>query len=72
MDAIASDLRVSADVNDAGLRTVRIGDLHVAPCGGTHLHRLGEFADITVPTLKIKRGRIRVSYAAELTRYKRS
>ncbi|ROZ52875.1 metal-dependent hydrolase [Rhodococcus sp. WS1] len=64
---IGSDLRVDADVDESGLRTVRIGELHAALCGGTHLRRLGELGNLTIPTIKIKRGRIRVSYAAEPT-----
>ena len=67
MTAVDGNLQVSADTDDAGVRTVRIGDLHAAPCGGTHLRGLGEIADITIPAIKIKRGRIRVSYSAVRT-----
>jgi Ser-tRNA(Ala) deacylase AlaX len=38
--------------------------LHAAPCGGTHVRSLGDLADVVLPTLKVNKGRIRVSYTA--------
>nr|WSY57369.1 hypothetical protein OG999_49415 [Streptomyces sp. NBC_00886] len=43
---------------------VHLDALHSAPCGGTHVRSLGELADVVLPTLKVKKGRIRVSYTA--------
>jgi alanyl-tRNA synthetase len=52
--AIADDLPV----------TVHLDDLHSAPCGGTHVHSLGDLAEIALVPVKVKKGRIRVSYSA--------
>lgn len=60
---IAADLAVSASKRD-GLRVVRIGDLHEAPCGGTHVRSLADLATVSVSGVKVKKGRIRVSYTA--------
>jgi Ser-tRNA(Ala) deacylase AlaX len=43
---------------------VHLDALHSAPCGGTHVRSLGDLADVVLPTLKVKKGRIRVSYTA--------
>ncbi|MFD5108922.1 hypothetical protein [Streptomyces cinereoruber] len=47
-----------------GRRIVHLAGLHSAPCGGTHVRSLGDLADIVLPTLKVKKGRIGVSYSA--------
>lgn len=62
--AIAQDLPVTWQNNAEGRRIVHLAHLHSAPCGGTHVHSLGDLADVTLPTLKVKKGRIRVSYSA--------
>jgi Ser-tRNA(Ala) deacylase AlaX len=61
--ALAADLAVSA-VEEAGLRIVRVGQLHEAPCGGTHVRSLADLASVGVTGVKVKKGRIRVSYTA--------
>ncbi|MFI7061092.1 hypothetical protein ACIBL3_08935 [Kribbella sp. NPDC050124] len=61
--AVAADLTVTATERD-GLRVVRVGDLHEAPCGGTHVRSLADLASVTVSGVKVKKGRIRVSYTA--------
>ncbi|MFD7204632.1 hypothetical protein [Streptomyces sp. NPDC059893] len=43
---------------------MRLGELHAAPCGGTHVRSLGDLDEVVLPTLKVKKGRIRVSYTA--------
>lgn len=63
--AIAEDLPVTWETNDVGQRVVRIGDLHSAPCGGTHVRRLSDLADVALSGLKVRRGRVRVSYSAQ-------
>ncbi|MEV6483458.1 metal-dependent hydrolase [Streptomyces sp. NPDC051576] len=63
-DAVADDLPVAAGHFSDGRRVVRLGALHSAPCGGTHVRSLGDLADVGLPTLKVKKGRIRVSYTA--------
>lgn len=62
--AVDENLPVTAQTDEAGLRTVCLGDLHAAPCGGTHVRALGDLADLALPTVKVKKGRIRVSYSA--------
>ncbi|MEV6040712.1 hypothetical protein AB0L65_57060 [Nonomuraea sp. NPDC052116] len=62
--AIAEDLPVTAETGEHGRRVVRLDNLHAAPCGGTHVRSLGDLHDVVLPTLKVKRGRIRVSYSA--------
>jgi Ser-tRNA(Ala) deacylase AlaX len=61
--AIAADLAVTAVESD-GHRVVRIGDLHEEPCGGTHVRSLADLADVTISGVKLKKGRVRVSYSA--------
>ncbi|WP_019056219.1 hypothetical protein [Streptomyces prunicolor] len=62
--AVADDLPVSARYLPDGRREVHLDALHSAPCGGTHVRSLGDLADVALPTLKVKKGRIRVSYTA--------
>jgi len=62
--AVADDLPVSARYLPDGRREVHLDALHSAPCGGTHVRSLGDLADVVLPTLKVKKGRIRVSCTA--------
>ncbi|MFK0283901.1 metal-dependent hydrolase [Streptomyces sp. NPDC090499] len=62
--AIADDLPVLARHEGEGRRVVHLGTLHHAPCGGTHVRSLGDLAEVVLPTLKVKKGRVRVSYTA--------
>ncbi|MHA6758610.1 alanyl-tRNA editing protein [Streptacidiphilus sp. PAMC 29251] len=62
--AIADDLPVSAQYLADGRRVVHLDALHAAPCGGTHVRSLGDLAEVVLPTLRVKKGRIRVSYSA--------
>ncbi|MFF4363105.1 metal-dependent hydrolase [Streptomyces sp. NPDC001604] len=62
--AMAEDLSVTWENDAEGRRIVHLGQLHSAPCGGTHVRSLGDLADVVLPTLKVKKGRIRVSYGA--------
>jgi Ser-tRNA(Ala) deacylase AlaX len=62
--AIQDDLPVSAETEADGRRIVHLGELHAAPCGGTHVRSLNDLADVTIPAIKVKKGRIRVSYGA--------
>lgn len=63
-DAVAADLPVVARLVADGRRVVHLGELHAAPCGGTHVRGLGDLAEVVLPTLKVKKGRVRVSYTA--------
>ena len=62
--AVADDLPVFARYLADGRRVVHLDALHAAPCGGTHVRSLGDLAGLVLPTLKVKKGRIRVSYTA--------
>ncbi|WP_405952796.1 metal-dependent hydrolase [Streptomyces prunicolor] len=62
--AVADDLPVFARYLPDGRREVHLDALHSAPCGGTHVRSLGDLTDVELPTLKVKKGRIRVSYTA--------
>jgi Ser-tRNA(Ala) deacylase AlaX len=62
--AIADDLPVTAEIDHQGQRVVHLGALHAAPCGGTHVRSLGRLADVTLLGVKMRKGRIRVSYTA--------
>ncbi|MBN6052725.1 hypothetical protein JYK22_12375, partial [Nonomuraea sp. RK-328] len=62
--AVADDLPVTAGRDAEGRRVIRLGDLHAAPCGGTHVRSLGDLAEVTISGVKLKKGRVRVSYAA--------
>ncbi|MGR6917736.1 hypothetical protein ACU635_26145 [[Actinomadura] parvosata] len=62
--AVADDLPVTARHDDEGRRVVRIGDVHAAPCGGTHVRGLADLLQVTISGVKLKKGRVRVSYTA--------
>ncbi|MFF1355145.1 metal-dependent hydrolase [Streptomyces sp. NPDC058297] len=62
--AVADDLPVFARFLADGRRVVHLDALHAAPCGGTHVRSLGDLAEVVLPTLRVKKGRIRVSYTA--------
>ncbi|MEV4066727.1 hypothetical protein [Nonomuraea dietziae] len=61
---VADDLPVTVDHDADGLRIVRLGDVHAAPCGGTHVRGLADLAEVTISAVKVKKGRVRVSYSA--------
>ncbi|MFE4690638.1 metal-dependent hydrolase [Streptomyces sp. NPDC056749] len=63
-EAIAQDWPVTGDDGVDGRRIVRLAHLHSAPCGGTHVHSLGYLTDVVLQTLKVRKGRIRLSYSA--------
>lgn len=47
-----------------GERSVQIGELASIPCGGTHLQGLNELEHVRVEAIKLKGGRVRMSYTA--------
>ncbi|WP_052423771.1 metal-dependent hydrolase [Nonomuraea candida] len=62
--AIADDLPVTAEHDDEGHRIVRLGEVHAAACGGTHVRSLADLQQVTISAVKLKKGRLRVSYTA--------
>ena len=63
-EAVAADLAVTAHTDDTDPRVVEIGQVHAAPCGGTHVRSLAAVAGVELQ-VKVKKGRIPVSYTAE-------
>lgn len=47
-----------------GKRYVRIGEFSLDECAGTHVSHLGEICDLVVRAAKVKKGRLKVGYAA--------
>lgn len=45
-------------------RYTQIGEYSAVPCGGTHLQWLSELAEVRVTRVRIKSGKIRISYSA--------
>ncbi|WP_406100985.1 hypothetical protein OG698_01885 [Streptomyces sp. NBC_01003] len=62
--ARADDLPVFAWFLADGWRVRHLDALHAAQCGGTHVRSLGDPAEVVLPTLKVKKGRSRVSCTA--------
>lgn len=45
-------------------RYIQIGGYSPVPCGGTHLQQIAELAEVCITRIRIKSGKIRVSYSA--------
>ncbi|WP_461006696.1 alanyl-tRNA editing protein [Streptomyces capparidis] len=63
-EAVSRDHPVTAEHDGQGRRVVRIGDLHAAPCGGTHVRSLADLEELLIPAVKVKKGRVKVAYTA--------
>lgn len=61
---LAAGLQVSMEGDPATDRLIRIGDYPAIPCGGTHVRNLSEIDQISINAVKLKGGRLRVSYEA--------
>jgi Ser-tRNA(Ala) deacylase AlaX len=61
---LAKRVAVSVAGDPFHAREIVIGELKGIPCGGTHVHSLGEIAQIRVTGVKKKGDRLRVSYEA--------
>jgi len=61
--AVSSDAAVDIIGNPYESRAIQIGDYPPVSCGGTHVRRLGELAGIRLDKVKLKSGRLRVSYS---------
>lgn len=61
---IDADLSVHVVGDPFTDRYIQIGQYSAVPCGGTHLQRLSELAEVRVTRVRMKSGKIRVSYSA--------
>jgi alanyl-tRNA synthetase len=43
-------------------RSIQIGTFNAVPCGGTHLQNLGQLGTVEITGVKIKKGKLRISY----------
>ena len=62
----AANLPISASLDGNGRRSIRIDMGAPVPCGGTHVAKTAAIGRIDVRKIKIKAGRVRVSYDIEL------
>jgi alanyl-tRNA synthetase len=60
--AIQEDLPVVTLGSPTTVRSIKIGMFGAVPCGGTHLKTLGQLHDINLTGIKIKKGKLRISY----------
>ena len=63
-EAIASSLKIRLEGDPFTSRAIGIGEFAPIPCGGTHLQSLAEVQTVQVKDMKIKKGKLRVSYEA--------
>ncbi|MCT7960710.1 hypothetical protein NG791_08505 [Laspinema sp. D1] len=62
-EAIQADLPVRICGDPFKNRSISIGDFPAVPCGGTHPERLGVLEKVEISKIKIKQGKLRVSYS---------
>jgi alanyl-tRNA synthetase len=61
-EAITEDQPVRISNDPLVDRTVVIGDYKPVPCGGTHVERTGQLPSVTIGKVRMKDGKLRVSY----------
>ncbi len=61
-DAIAQDMPVMVVGDPEVNRAIKIGDFPAIPCGGTHLQSIAALRHVEIITIKMKDGRLRISY----------
>jgi alanyl-tRNA synthetase len=59
---IDSNLSVAVIFDPEGKRTIKIGDYPAVGCGGTHVNSLAEIGQVTLKSINVKSGKLRVSY----------
>jgi alanyl-tRNA synthetase len=65
MRAVADRLPVKVEGDPFSSRAIRIGAFAPIPCGGTHLSSLADLQAVRVTQVKVKSGKLRVSYQIE-------
>ena len=61
-DAVRADYPVRVMGDPERNRSIRIADYPSIPCGGTHVSRFSELGNVEIIAVRLKAGRIRVSY----------
>jgi Ser-tRNA(Ala) deacylase AlaX len=61
----SANLPISASVGGDGRRSIAIDRAAPVPCGGTHVAETAAIGRIDIRKIKIKAGRVRVSYDIE-------
>lgn len=62
-EAIARDLPVQVLGDPFSDRAIQVAGYPPVPCGGTHVQRLSELQAIHIDRIRIKSGRLRISYS---------
>jgi alanyl-tRNA synthetase len=60
--SIENDLPVAILGSPTTSRSIQIGTFSAVPCGGTHLQNLGQLELVEITRVKIKKGKLRISY----------
>jgi alanyl-tRNA synthetase len=60
--AIQDDLSLAVLGSSTTVRSIQIGTFGAVPCGGTHLQNLGQLNNVNLTGVKIKKGKLRISY----------
>lgn len=60
--AIETNSNVSVEKGKDNLRMLNFEGFHIAPCGGTHVTRLGELGQITIRKFSVKGDQLAVGY----------
>lgn len=62
-EIVSKDLLVRVVGEPYSDRSIQIGDYRPVPCGGTHVSRLSHLHGIGVEKVRVKSGKVRVSYS---------
>lgn len=65
--AIQADTPVVQHLDEQGLRLVTMGPWPAFPCGGTHVTSLQQLHGLEIQAIKLKKGRLQVSYQVPST-----
>lgn len=61
-EALSASLSVTVHGDPYRSREINIGDYKGIPCGGTHVSELNQISDIRLKEIKLKKGKLRISY----------
>jgi alanyl-tRNA synthetase len=63
--AIQNELPITILGDSTTVRSIQIGTCSAVPCGGTHLQNLGQLKNVSLTGIKIKKGKLRISYEVD-------